>query len=99
MPLRPSGLRVMHVAGAGLLLAVLIPLGVLLAIIKLDPRVRSIQQIEKDAGLPVLGTMPAYLTGRRRRQAMRRYALAASLLLAVPLVYGLTYTLKLVEVL
>lgn len=99
MPLRPSGLRVMHVAGAGIALALLIPLGVLFALIKLDPRVRSPLQIEREAGLPVLGTMPAYLTGRRRRKALRRYALAASLFLAVPLLYGLTYTLKVMEVL
>ena len=99
MPLRPSGLRVMHVAGAGLALALLIPLGLLFALTKLDPRVRSPLQIEREAGLPVLGTMPAYLTGRRRRAALRRYSLAASLFLAVPLLYGLTYTLKVMEVL
>jgi len=99
MPLRPSGLRVMHVAGAGLALALLVPLAALFALTKLDPRVRSPLQIEREAGLPVLGTMPAYLTGRRRRKALRRYSLAASLFLAVPLLYGLTYTLKVMEVL
>lgn len=99
LALRPSGLRVMHVAGAGLVLALLVPLALLVAIVKLDPRVRSPLQIERDAGLPVLGTMPAYLTGPKRRQSLRRYSLAATLFLAVPLVYGLTFTLKLMDVL
>lgn len=99
MPLRPSGLRVMHVAGGGLLLALLIPLGVLFAMVKFDPRVRSPLQIERDAGLPVLGTMPAYLTGRRRRQALRRQVMAASLFLSVPVVYGLAYAMKLMDLL
>ena len=99
MPLRPSGLRVMHVAGGGLLLALLIPLGVLFAMVKFDPRVRSPLQIERDAGLPVLGTMPAYLTGRRRRQAVRRQVMAASLFLSVPVVYGVAYAMKLMDLL
>ena len=46
---------------------------------------RLLAEIERDAGLPVLGTMPAYLTGRKRRQSLRRYSLAATLFLAVPL--------------
>lgn len=99
MPLRPSGLRVMHVAGAGLMLALLVPVGLLFGLVKLDPRVRSPLQIEQEAGLPVLGSMPAYLTRPRRRQTFRRYGLAALLFLAVPLAYGLTYTLKLMELL
>ena len=99
MALRPSGLRVMHVAGAAIVLALLIPLGVLFAMIKLDPRVRSPLQIERDAGLPVLGTMPMYLTGRRRRQTLRRRMLAASLFLSVPVVYGVAYAMKLMEIL
>ncbi len=99
LPLIPSGLRVMHVAGAGLALALVVPLLLLLAIVKFDPRVRSPLQIERDAGLPVLGTMPVYLNAKKRGQRMRRYGLAATLFLAVPLVYGLTYTLKLMDML
>lgn len=99
MPLRASGLRVMHVALGGLVLALLLPLGLLFGVIKLDPRVRSPQQIERDAGLPVLAAMPAYVTERQRRVRLRRYSLASLLFMTVPLVYGLTYLLKWIDVL
>lgn len=99
MPLRPSGLRVGHVAGVGLLLGLLAPLVLVLALVKFDPRVRSALRIEREAGLPVLGVMPEYLTGKQRRATYRRYALAAALFLSVPVIYGLVYTLKLVDVL
>ena len=99
MPLRPSGLRVMHVASAGVLLALVIPLLLLFALVKLDPRVRSPLQIEREAGLPVIGSIPMYMSGSRRAQMMRRNAFATILFLSVPVVYGLTYTLKLMEVL
>ena len=99
MPLRPSGLRVMHVAGAGIVLAMALPLLLLFGLIRLDPRVRSPLQIEREAGLPVLGSMPSYLNRKKRGQQLRRYALAAMLFLSVPVAYGLTYTLKLMDML
>jgi polysaccharide chain length determinant protein (PEP-CTERM system associated) len=99
MPLRPSGLRVMHVGIAGVLLALIIPLLLLFALVKLDPRVRSALQIEREAGLPVLGSIPMYMSGSRRSQMMRRNAFATMLFLSVPVIYGLTYTLKLMDVL
>jgi protein tyrosine kinase modulator len=99
MPLRPSGLRVMHVGIAGVLLALIIPLLLLFALVKLDPRVRSALQIEREAGLPVLGSIPMYMSGSRRSLMMRRNAFATILFLSVPLIYGLTYTLKLMDVL
>jgi polysaccharide chain length determinant protein (PEP-CTERM system associated) len=98
MPLLPSGLRTMHIAGGGLLLGLLAPLGLLLGMVKYDPRVRSLRQIERDAGLPVLGAIPAYRTRQRRRQSMRSLALAAVLLMSVPTLYGLAYTLRHMEV-
>jgi polysaccharide chain length determinant protein (PEP-CTERM system associated) len=99
MPLRPSGLRLMHVAGAGLCAAFFTPLVLLFGVIKLDPRVRSPLQIERQAALPVLGTMPMYVTPAKRMQSLRRYAAAALLFLMVPLAYGGAFALKLVHVL
>ena len=97
MPLRPSGLRVMHIAGAGLLLALAIPLGLLFALVKLDPRVRSPLQIERDAGLPVLGSMPLYMSRKRRGQRIRRFALASTLFTSVPVIYAVTYMLRVMD--
>jgi len=99
MPLRPSGLRLMHVASAGLVAAMLLPLGFLFGLVKLDPRARSSWQIERDAGLPVLGSVPVYRTAKVRAHAARRSALCALLFLAVPVAYGLVLALKLVHAL
>ena len=99
MPLRPTGLRLMHVAGAGLGAAFFAPLVLLFGVVKLDPRVRSPLQIERDAALPVLGTMPMYVTPRKRKQMLRRFSLATFLFLLVPAAYGAALALKLVHAL
>ncbi|MEP6633973.1 MAG: XrtA system polysaccharide chain length determinant [Luteimonas sp.] len=94
MPLRPSGLRLMHVAGAGFGAALFAPLILLFGVIKLDPRVRSPLQIERDAALPVLGTMPMYVTPAKRKQTLHRLSLATLLFLLVPIGYGVAFALK-----
>ena len=99
MPLLPSGLRTMHIAGGGLLLGLLAPLGFLFALIKYDPRVRSARQIERATGLTVLSTMPMYRTQQKRRQSLRSFSLATLLILAVPGIYLAAYALKSMEVL
>ena len=99
VPLQPTGARLMHFAGAGLVIALAVPILLLLLLVRHDPRVRTPMQIERDAGLPVLGTIPAHLTRARQAQASRRYVLASALLLAVPAVYGLVLVLKLVNAL
>lgn len=96
VPLRASGLRLMHFAGAGLLLAVAIPALLLTLLVKHDPRVRSPVQIERDLGLPVLGSIPVSYTRVAHAKLHRRALLAASLVLVVPLVYGVVLLLKLV---
>ena len=71
LPMRPSGLRMLHFAIAGLLVGVLAPLGLLFGYARLDPRVRSAAQIEQLVGIPVLATVPAYHTpADRRRNAL-----------------------------
>lgn len=96
-PLRGVGLRLVHVASAGLGAAALAPLLLLFGFVRLDPRVRSPYQIETAAALPVLGSVPRYNTAPSRRQGTRRYVIAAMIFLVVPLVYGLTLALKLVS--
>lgn len=97
LPLRPQGLRLMYVAAAGLLLAVLAPVLLLFGLVRFDPRVRSAQQIETLAGLPVLGVVPPYHTRAARDATTRRYMLASLLLLSVPVVYGIVMATKFVH--
>lgn len=98
VPLRPSGLRLLHVAGAGLMLACAVPMALLLAFVKLDPRVRSPKRIE-DIGLPLLAVIPPYRSRRDRIAELRRYLVAGTLFASVPVAYGVVLSLKLVHVL
>ena len=95
IPLQPSGgLRLMHVAGIGLFLAVIAPLLFVFGVLKVDNRVRSPAQVEQLAGLPVLGTIPMQNTPRRREDSKRKLGIACMLILAVPLAYGLALSAR-----
>lgn len=94
MPLRPSGLRFLHVALAGLALAVAVPLGLLFVLARFDPRVRSARQLERRAAYPILTVVPPYRTARDRRREFARMAFSASIFVAVLLAYGLVYGYK-----
>lgn len=96
-PLRGVGLRLTHVASAGLGAATLAPLILLLGFVRLDPRVRSPHQVESLAALPVLGAVPRYQTAPARRQGNRRFIIAAMIFLLVPMLYGLVLILKMVQ--
>lgn len=98
VPLQATGLRLMHFAVSGLLLAVVIPLLLLSMLVKHDPRVRSPLQIERDAGLPVLGTIPAHPTQAQSLEQARRLRLGSALFVAVPVIYAAVYLLKMADV-
>ncbi len=95
MPLRPSGLRLMHFALGGLLLAVVVPLGLLFARVRFDPRVLSAPQLERLTGITVMATVPAYTTSRDRSRERARTSLAVLLLIATLGAYGFMYWIRL----
>ncbi|MGA8279120.1 MAG: XrtA system polysaccharide chain length determinant [Rhodanobacteraceae bacterium] len=95
MPLRPSGLRFLHFGLAGLFLAIAMPLGLLFALARFDPRVRSAAQLERISGLPVLATIPVYQTRRDRVRERARTSLAALIIIAVMTAYVIVSWLKL----
>ncbi len=88
VPVRASGLRLMHVAIASLAVALLLPLGLLLAMVKFDQKLRSPDQVETLSAVPLLGVTPRYRTRASRASMLRQGALAASLFLSVPMIYG-----------
>jgi polysaccharide chain length determinant protein (PEP-CTERM system associated) len=97
LPVRPTGLRLMHIAAIGLFLAVLAPLMLVFGLAKLDPRVRSPLQIERVAGLPVLGVVPAYRRREQRRRGARELAIASLVVLSVPVIFGLMMVYRMVN--
>ena len=76
MPLTPSGLRFMHFGLAGIALSLAIPFGLLFGLVRFDPRVRSVWQLERATGLTVLGDDPVLSDARRpaSRSSAQRHA-------------------------
>ncbi|MBS0558351.1 MAG: hypothetical protein JSR27_13175 [Proteobacteria bacterium] len=99
MPLTPSGIRFMHIGIVGLLLAVAVPLGLLFALSRFDPRVRSAAQLERMTGLPVLATIPVYASPRDRRRERARTVFAMLMIVAVAIAYLALFLLRLNKVL
>jgi polysaccharide chain length determinant protein (PEP-CTERM system associated) len=95
LPLRPSGLRLMHFAIGGLALALAVPLGMLFAVVRFDPRVRSAPQLERIVGTEVLATVPVYATRRDRLRERTRMSMAALLVLAALAAYVFMYWVRL----
>lgn len=97
LPLRPSGLRLLHFALAGIVLAVAVPLGLLFALVQFDPRIRSARQLERTTGLVALATVPVYPTVRERRRARSRLAVSAMVVAAVLCAYGLVFWFRIMQ--
>jgi polysaccharide chain length determinant protein (PEP-CTERM system associated) len=95
MPLSPSGLRFMHFGIAGIFLSLAIPMGLLLGIARIDPRVRSTAQLELSTGLLVLATVPFYPTPQDRQRERLRNILLVMIVLVVALAYLILFWLKL----
>ncbi len=94
MPLRPTGPRFMHVAGAGLMAAIALPIGLLWLLVRFDPRVRSPQQVEVMSRYPLLATIPAYPSSRARRRQYMQMGTGTMVVGAVLLLYALTYVYR-----
>jgi len=95
LPLQPSGPRFLHFSLAGLALGLLAPLGVVVQLLRFDPRLRSAAALAHEVNLPVLVTVPRYQTRVLRRRERWRTAGAAAIASAVLLAYGFIGWLKL----
>lgn len=94
MPLRPSGMRLMHIAAAGLLLAIALPAALVFLLARFDPRVRTARLIETQSRYPLLTAIPAYATPRERRHDLYGKLGSVTMILVVVLAYIGTYALK-----
>lgn len=98
LPLRPSGLRMLHFALAGLVLGVAIPLGLLFCLVRFDPRARSTRQLER-IGIPLLASVPVYATAHDRAIARWKLRIAVLITLAVFAAYFVVLLLRLQKIL
>lgn len=62
LPVEPTGIRFLHFMIAGLVLGILIPVGLFYVFQQTDPRIRSVEIIREDLGLPILGVLPVLAT-------------------------------------
>jgi len=67
LPVKPSGLRLLHFIGAGLLLGIALPLGLLVVYLELDPRIRNKKVFENEFELPVITTIPRWIGPKELR--------------------------------
>ena len=58
LPLAPTGFRFWHFVAAGVVLGLLIPLGLLVARLQFDPRVRVVSQITAVHKAPIMAVVP-----------------------------------------
>jgi polysaccharide chain length determinant protein (PEP-CTERM system associated) len=94
MPLTPSGLRLMHFSLAGIAMSLAVPIGLLFALVRLDPRVRSAWQLEHATGLPVLASIPFYPTPRDRRRDRLNNSILILMVAGVAAVYLVLFWLR-----
>ncbi|WP_456412436.1 XrtA system polysaccharide chain length determinant [Thiolapillus sp.] len=88
LPITPKGLRLMHFAMAGLALGVLVPVGYMVALIQIDPRVRVAVAIRRELGLRVLASIPPLATPTQRTWNRVVTVILASIVLTVFVIYA-----------
>ncbi|WP_457671325.1 XrtA system polysaccharide chain length determinant [Thiolapillus sp.] len=88
LPIKPKGLGLRHIAAAGILLGVLIPIGYVALLMQFDPRVRLALAIRRDLGLRVLASIPPLYTPTQRIMNRMVTAILVVLVLAVFVTYG-----------
>jgi polysaccharide chain length determinant protein (PEP-CTERM system associated) len=94
MPLLPSGVRFMHFGLAGIALSLAVPFGLLFAMVRFDPRVRSVFALEQATGMTVLATIPFYATPRDRLREHARNMMLGLLVAGVAAVYLVLFWLR-----
>jgi uncharacterized protein involved in exopolysaccharide biosynthesis len=91
MPVIASGLRVMHKSLVAIVLAVAVPIGLLVAMVSFDGRIRSSEQIERLARVQLLVSIPYVPSTEGQR---RRTIFVVLLLLFVLVAYVITYLIS-----
>jgi hypothetical protein len=95
VPVIPSSLRLMHITLIGLFVALMVPLGLLFAIVALDKRVRSPEQIFRVARVPLLVSINYAPPQKDKTRHSRRGLWAVLMVAAVFAVYGIVFIIKL----
>jgi polysaccharide chain length determinant protein (PEP-CTERM system associated) len=90
VPVSSSSVRLLYIALGSLFLGLVVSLGLLVALLKLDARIRIPQQIEYLARMPLLVTIPSGEPPDGRSPQRTRWLLSASILAVVILFFAVT---------
>ena len=94
VPQRPIGVRLMHIALAGLMVALAVPLLLLFLQARYDPRLRTGRQLALASGTSLLTSIPTYQTRTDRNRERLRLLSGSLLVLGVFAIYAITYLMK-----
>jgi polysaccharide chain length determinant protein (PEP-CTERM system associated) len=94
-PAQASGLRFAHLAMGGMMAALGTPLGLLLLLVRLDPRLRSPQAVERATQIPVLAAVPRHLSHADHRREARQVRMALLLVGLTLVAYAVAAILRL----
>ncbi|HET9932075.1 MAG TPA: hypothetical protein VFQ35_15335 [Polyangiaceae bacterium] len=94
VPATASSMRLLHLCLIGLVTAIAVPCGLLIALVKMDGRLRTERQIERFTKLPVLTTIPRAETPKTVSKDRFRTVLAAAMVAGVLAVYLVTMIVR-----
>lgn len=86
-PIQPDGLRFLHFVLAGPMLGALLPLGLLVVYVYIDPRIRFADNLEGITGVQVLGVVPHLTTPLGQRILRSDVILLGIFVVVVMIVY------------
>ena len=93
LPVTASGLRLMHQVMIALVLALLVPLAYLFVIIRLDPRVRTVAQLDRH--VPVLAMIPYGAPPSQDFRDRNHFVFAIAMVVSVAAVYAIVFMARL----
>lgn len=94
VPATASSLRLLHLCLIGLVTAIAVPFGLLIALVKMDGRLRTERQVERFTKLPVLTTIPRAETPKTVSKDRFRTVVAAAMVAGVLAVYVVTMIVR-----
>ena len=99
-PTAPVGLRFTHFFLAAPVLGMLVPIGLLIAYVLLDPRIRFSDRLQNalPAGIPVLAVIPHVATPLERRANRSEWLMVAGFVAVVLLAYVIVAAVRLTGV-
>ncbi len=95
VPLVPVGLRFLHFALASLVLGLAVPLGLIFAMVVLDPRIRNEEAIDPEIlDIPIIGVVGHYANDRDMQTERRKTRVAIAIVALTLLVLAAIVLLK-----